>query len=486
MAAPFAQCNVAALADLRRAPGAGGADGGPLDQLLERAALAGDASLQLLPGAVGAGAVGAGAADVSGSDTTVEEDDDQSSGGSTQPGQVTEPWPQQLAAAPGAAGAAGAGAAGHAESERDESAAGGALASDDDEEVVRKTVAAILAKPPSTTELARKRKVGQLRFDREDWAEAAGRMAGWRAKKPECWRGVPKDTMVDFSFENPMESCLWDLPAMADMMTSFPGRVVRLDTSYCHYDFAYRKRTSFVTTVKKFSPPPPCPRAPCAHYRQNGSHRSGVLGLGVRQKNSIPTRLLREMLRAWMLQNSGAIEYTVIDMFAGYGSLDSAIKDAKADINIDEEIDPCDEDKLAFWADRWSRVRYFGNDVSASARCSSFRPNADFDVNHILEPGALTGLGHLVKMALSATEMGVCEQKRLDADPLAYCRGDRSAVLFHCSTPCSTYSLNARAHHRDEELGPTTETAASHDVMNETLIRAFIERILRPRAARGE
>jgi hypothetical protein len=483
MAAPFAERGITALADLRRPPGAGGAGGDLLDQVFGPADREGDASRQLPPGAAGAAGAGAGAA---ASATTVEDDDDESSGGSTQPGQVTEPWPQQLPGAPGTAGTAGAGAGAGAAGVRDESAAGGALASDDDEEVARKTVAAILAKPPSTQELSRKRKVRQLRFDREDWAEAAGRLAGWRTKRSEHWWGTPKDTMVDFSFENPMESCLWDLDAMQDMIAGFPGRVARRDTSYCHYGFSYRKRTSFVTTVKNFSPPPPCPRAPCAHYKQHGSHASWVPGLCVRQKNSIPTRLIREMLRAWILQNSGAVEYTVIDMFAGYGSLDSAIKEAKADVNVDAEIDPCDEEELAFWADRWGRVRYFGNDVCSGARSSSFRPNANFDVNHILEPGALMGLGHLVKTALSAAEMGFCEQKRLDADPLAYCRSDRSAVLFHCSTPCSTYSLNARAHHRDEELRPATNTAASHDLMNETLIRAFIERVLRPRAARGE
>ena len=58
---------------------------------------------------------------------------------------------------------------------------------------------------------------------------------------------------------------------------------------------------------------------------------------------------------------------------------------------------------------------------------------------------------------------------------------NKIAVLFHCSTPCQTYSVVGLKEHREgDTLEPKTVLARNHDAMNSLLVQWFEKIVLRP------
>ena len=64
---------------------------------------------------------------------------------------------------------------------------------------------------------------------------------------------------------------------------------------------------------------------------------------------------------------------------------------------------------------------------------------------------------------------------------IGWLNAEKIATLFHCSTPCDTYSIAGLQSHRvGKTLEPKTETAHEHDIMNELLVNYFISTVLSP------
>ena len=64
-----------------------------------------------------------------------------------------------------------------------------------------------------------------------------------------------------------------------------------------------------------------------------------------------------------------------------------------------------------------------------------------------------------------------------------WCNAEKIAVLFHCSTPCDTYSVvGLKSHRVGKTLEPKTPMARDHDVMNASLIDYFTSIVLGPPA----
>ena len=64
---------------------------------------------------------------------------------------------------------------------------------------------------------------------------------------------------------------------------------------------------------------------------------------------------------------------------------------------------------------------------------------------------------------------------------VGWCNENKIAVLFHCSTPCETYSLvGLKSHREGNSLEAKSETARNNDAMNTLLIRWFKKIVLQP------
>ena len=305
-------------------------------------------------------------------------------------------------------------------------------------------------------------------------------LPGYRPKKQK--RPPPlRDTVLDFSFENPLDGKFKDLGAVKSMLERYPNYVFQRGTSYCHYGRTYRKRTVFVTTIEGFTPTLPCPSRGrgepgksqrCQYLLQGGhgaQHERQVTSCRQAEKNSIPEALCLQLLQAWMDQNPDddlpledprKRKYIVVDCFAGWGSLKHALRVAT----------DCPEG--GFWSHdpddpRWQRIKLFENDL-ASGRAGG--ANMELDMSFF---GPFTLLSMAIRRFWSLDD---------SEDPVTWCMQNNARVLFHCSTPCETYSTNGLAVHRKgETMEPASEKAIEHDEMNRKIIRAFEAAILSKR-----
>lgn len=287
----------------------------------------------------------------------------------------------------------------------------------------------------------------------------------WRKKRyrPSPVPPPPRNTWMDFSFENPLDGLFKDMNMVEEMMREFRGRVFRRDTSYCHYGYDYRKRTVFISSIRNFNPKQACQGNPCEFFKKLGKHPRGVVDCGSKEKNSIPAPLVEKLLGSWMQQNPDAEKFLVVDVFAGYGSVPSAVAQLKRD-------DPA----------KWGAVAVFTNDIATYR--GAFEPNSDLDMLHA-DPLALL---HLAVFGGKLYPEAKEEAKRYEGDPLAWAKQEKLAVLFHCSTPCTTYSVDGMAHHRETDGRPKTIEALEADVMNERLIAFFYKYVLSPDARPSE
>lgn len=253
--------------------------------------------------------------------------------------------------------------------------------------------------------------------------------------------------MFDFSFENPLDGKFKDLPAVKQLVENYPFLVKQASTSYCHYGYDYRKRTVFVTSLTGFSPTAPCQGRPCAWLRAGLEHPQGVLNCTADQKNSIPPSLIDLLIQSWKQRHAKqAKAYLLIDVFSGWGSVDKRVKEA------------------------WPDVVVYSNDL---VRRSHTNVELDMSADSAFSPSTLLILA-LKKHELSAPE-------NFKGDAVEWCNAEKIAVLFHCSTPCDTYSVvGLKSHRVDDTLEPKTAMARNHDAMNASLINYFTSIVLTP------
>jgi len=242
---------------------------------------------------------------------------------------------------------------------------------------------------------------------------------------------------LDFCMENPLDGHFKKLPALNNMLSSFSG-VVQRPTSYCHYDYAYRKRTVFFTSLTAFRPILPCPGHKCGMLLGgDASHSSRVADSTQSQRNSIPLPLLDELLTAWTQKTKTRAEhYLLIDAFAGFGSVRACVERG------------------------WPGVRLFCNDIVDRV-----------GVNFTLDLSVDTDQRLQALLVLAVKKFW--HHMRMDNGVLQCLSDNKIAVLVHCSTPCETYSTQALAVHRFADGSPRSKQAADADNMNTALVQFF-------------
>jgi hypothetical protein len=268
-------------------------------------------------------------------------------------------------------------------------------------------------------------------------------------------RGVPPkeranecvEGFVDFAFENPLHGKFKDLPSLMGMLFCYPGRVRRLDTSYCNFGFQYQKPTVIITSLTGLRLPPPCPKHPCAAVRAGLPHAARVAECDDATKNALPPALVDALVEAWLRKHAdaqtGAEAYLLIDVFAGFGSVHGRVRE------------------------RWPQVCVYANDL------------VDRGQQAVLDMGANSPFGPASLLALALLKHSHADPDALRAHAggaVGWANAHKIAVLFHISTPCETYSTQALAVHREAGTCTAVSRAAHRaDAMNDALV-AWLER----------
>ena len=278
---------------------------------------------------------------------------------------------------------------------------------------------------------------------------------GFVLKKRLCW-SAPQcraESMLDFMFENPLDGKFKDISVVKQLLNDFPGVVRQYNTSYCNYGYSYQKRTVLLGTLTQLKLKPPCPEQPCRYQSLCGKHPDQVAECDNAQKNSLPPLLIDAIVDGWVARHGDRAEqFLLIDVFSGWGSIEQRVASKRAN-------------------GAWSNVFTFANDkVKGRGEQSNFDMSADQQWN----PGTL------LFFALRA--LWPQHSTRVDGHPrgaLGWVQDNRVAVLFHCSTPCQTYSTNALATHRVKGTAdPKTPQAEHDDAMNASLIGYFTRNLL--------
>ena len=257
--------------------------------------------------------------------------------------------------------------------------------------------------------------------------------------------------MIDFLFENPLHGKFKDLPCIKSVLSDHPSLVKRVDTSYCQYGYAYQKPTVLIGTLLNLNLVPCCPKPPCQELQARATHGAHCSDATVEQKNSLPPALIDCILKAWIERHEGAdvSNFLFIDVFCGYGSFEKRIKQA------------------------WPQVLVYSNDISKS------RTHADQNLDMSASVFSPT-----VLLMFALNKLFPDDEKDIASHPAGaagYVNDSHIAVLFHCSTPCTTYSTMALATHRHAgTAAPKSDAAQKDDDMNASLIACFTRICLTP------
>jgi hypothetical protein len=259
---------------------------------------------------------------------------------------------------------------------------------------------------------------------------------GWRKRKLSALDVPSQKSRIDFVFENPADGYFKSMPFMRQLLDRFPHWCRATTTSYCKYEADYRKRTVFISSLK-LRLAPPCPNPVCSHLKQAKAHPRSVTDLTSAEKNSLPQLVVNAILDQWMAEACARHAnrfYVVVDVFAGFGSVSEAIRQRQL-----------------------PNVRVFGNDIVA-------RNGGDLSLDmSASSPFSLSSLAWL-----ACAKMGVKIETYTDV--IAMLEEEQIGLLFHLSTPCTTYSTNGLGHHRHMDRSPKTPLAQAHDALNTRLV----------------
>ena len=300
-----------------------------------------------------------------------------------------------------------------------------------------------------------KKRVASTREEPRDQAPSSS--GGFVVKKRAHWNAPPwrSESVLDFMFENPLDGKFKDTPSVEQLLRDNPGVVRQYNTSYCNYGYSYRKRTVLIGTLTQLSLKPPCPAQACRQFALHGKHSEAVAECDDAQKNSLPPGLVDAMIGGWISRHEGRVErFLLVDVFSGWGSIEKRVAEKKA---IGE----------------WQNVFTFANDIVKRPHTQS---NFDMSENTPWNPGML--LAFALNALWPENHTLVAEHPR---GALGWVQDNGVAVLFHCSTPCKTYSTNALATHRVAGTAyPKTPQAEHDDAMNASLIDYFTRNVLTP------
>ena len=269
----------------------------------------------------------------------------------------------------------------------------------------------------------------------------------WRPRRP----GTPaRGGLVDVVFENPLHGRFKDLPLVTTLLRDYPGRLSRLDTSYCHFEgFEHNKPTVFITTLPGLALPSPCPSNPCATVRAGRVHAAHVAECDAALRNAIPHGITDALVGAWLAKHAArdVKAFLFIDAFAGHGSVHERVRATT----------------------RARNVSVYANDI------------VDYDQEGRFDLGADSPfhLDSLLAMALARRfpeAIGAIAAHAQKA--IGWAKAHNVAVLFHLSTPCETYSTQALGVHRVAgSATPVSAAAFAADAMNDKLLE-WVERVV--------
>ena len=275
---------------------------------------------------------------------------------------------------------------------------------------------------------------------------------GFRLKKravrrPPAWR---KHSMLDFTFENPLDGKFKDLPAVQKLVADYPSMVRQVETSYCHYGYAYQKRTVLIGTLMGLTLKTACPQNPCRFLRTGARHPERSAECCNQQKNSLPPGLIDSVIDSWIQRhNDGARRFLLIDVFSGWGSIPTRLKE------------------------KWPQVFVYANDIVPREHTDN---NLDMAADSVFSPSSL--------LMFAIRKLWPDDERDIHTHPrgaIGWVQQEKIAVLFHCSTPCRTYSTQALAIHRVQGTAePKTADAVRDDDMNASLIAFFRRVVLTP------
>lgn len=273
----------------------------------------------------------------------------------------------------------------------------------------------------------------------------------WQVKKrllstPPTWR---ETNMFDFSFENPLDGYFKNLPFIKELLDTYPALVHQAGTSYCRYGYKYRKRTVFITSLPNFKPAQPCGiDVKCQWLRDKpgAKHPTQVLSCGPDEKNSLPPKLIDLLISSWHKRHAdknNVKKYLLIDVFSGWGSVDKRVEEG------------------------WPDVLVYSNDLVKRRHT---------DINMDMSAGSEWSPSSLLLLALTKN---FPDDFDMEQNPVMWCNANKVAVLFHCSTPCDTYSQAGLHKHRlGATIKPNSDLARNHDAMNAELVAYFERTVL--------
>ena len=270
-------------------------------------------------------------------------------------------------------------------------------------------------------------------------------------EEKESKRAMRKTVPLDFVFENPLDGKLWDTKFMTKLRSDYQYTTYFDRTSYCQYGFDYRKHTGFLSSLPAMNLVAPCRKDnPCRWMERDGQHPHAVLGTSQAQRNSIPAPLVDAEINAWIRRTPKATKRLFIDVFAGFGSVDEAVKARPEGIHV--------------YSNEWVRGR--GQSIELDMR--------RFDMTTLL----MFALQKTFRDADGHLDPPM-EGDGLVADMIKWLKNQSVAVLIHVSTPCETYSAASGGYHRPRgDVTPLTLKARDHDTMNAKLVTWFRTHVL--------
>lgn len=278
-------------------------------------------------------------------------------------------------------------------------------------------------------------------------AHAYNRGYGWRQRCP-----------IDFVFENPGGSKLWDHPNIKPLYTrnleDGPNdyRLASLvETSYCHYGWPYQKGTSFLTTLLDLRLAEPCPRNKCPTVRKRGKHDVSVRGgSSQKERNSIPETLIHAVIDAWVARHPSKKHFMFFDMFAGWCSVCKAVRSWRLKRGGDDV-----------------QICVATNDLKSSRGALYNFDAMEYSIREMLYFALNRYYSHLGSWGIHSLERQLRE------------RG--VALLIHASTPCETYSqLGGNVHRASGSTEAHSEKGKAHDAMNAYLVSQLRELAFTP------
>lgn len=235
----------------------------------------------------------------------------------------------------------------------------------------------------------------------------------------------------------------------------------RVTTSYCKYGAAYRKNTTFLTSLSELRLRQQCSSScPCPALRRGDKHPELVQGCTASKKNSIPQTLVHEVVATFLEKQraEGRKVFMLVDVFSGWGSV----------------ADACSEHQLRAAGVLRADERFFVHTNDIVATRPGVWVDTDLDMSR-LDVATLVRFA-CVRHADALYKLGVEKVHEPSASLASELAAMGVGVLLHCSVPCTTYSVAAGNAHRNKgDIAPVSDLAKAHDALTARTVASLVE-----------